>query len=284
MMKLTQRLAIGYIRTKFKVINLLSKKQAAQKAFELFCTPYNKVKPGRVPVHAQSLQFKLDLPGKSLTIKGYRWNHPQPHKVLILHGFGSAGHKFEAYVAPLVKKGYEVLAFDAPAHGRSSGRRTNAVEYSAMIGKVMQEFGPINGFIAHSFGGIAISLALEEMPHDANTKVVLIAPATETSTAADHAFELLKLKDETVRKEFDRIIFETAGRPVSWYSIRRAVKNIRASILWVHDEDDNITPLSDALKVKADNHPHIDFVITKGLGHQKIYRDSAVKKQVCSFL
>ncbi len=270
------------------MLTVVSKKKTAEKAFELFSTPYLKSKTKKQPANAEPVSFTMNNTGgkkEKLTIKGYRWNHPQSHKVLILHGFGSAAHKFEPYVAPLVKKGYEVLAFDAPAHGASEGNTTNAIEYSAMIKKVMELYGPIQGFVAHSFGGIALSLAMENIEHDAGTKIVLIAPATETSTAVDQAFKMLKLNDEEVRKEFERISLKiSGGKPISWYSIRRAIKNISASVLWVHDEDDKITPLSDALKVKEDDPPNIHFIITKGLGHQKIYKDPGVKKQVVAFL
>ena len=70
----------------------------------------------------------------------------------------------------------------------------------------------------HSFGGLAISLALEGIPHSHKMKLVLIAPATETSTAVDLLFRILKLNG-SVRKEFDSIIVEAGGKPVSWYSV-----------------------------------------------------------------
>jgi hypothetical protein len=55
-------------------------------------------------------------------------------------------------------------------------------------------------------------------------------------------------------------------------------------VLWVHDEDDDITPLGDALKVKAENFPNIRFFDHKGLGHRKIYSDYTIKKEVIAFL
>ena len=279
-MKLSQRLAIGYIQTKFKLLTVVSKKKTAEKAFELFTTPFLKSKRKVLPQNAETINFKL----KKLTINGYRWNYPQPEKILILHGFGSAAHKFEHYATPLVEKGYEVLAFDAPAHGESEGTTTNAIEYSEMIKKVMEEYGPIKNFIAHSFGGISLSLALETMPHDENTKIVFIAPATETTSAVDGAFTMLKIKNEKVRKEFEKIIVEVSGKKTAWFSMRRAMHNIKAKILWIHDEEDDITPWSDALKVKEDNHTNINFVNTKGLGHQKIYHDVAIKNKVIEFI
>ncbi|MBL0056720.1 MAG: alpha/beta fold hydrolase [Chitinophagaceae bacterium] len=286
-MKLSQRLAIGYIQTKFKLLRALSRKRAAEKAFDLFCTPYLKARRKGHPPHAELIQFTMPAQLKKeqqLTIRGYRWNHPAKKRVLILHGFGSAAYKFEAYARPLVQKGYEVLAFDAPAHGRSDGKRTHAVEYSAMIRQVVEHFGPVQGFMAHSFGGIALSLALEELEHDNDSRIVFIAPATETSSAVDAAFNLLKLKDPEVRREFERIIRERSGKPVEWFSIRRAMKHIRSSVLWIHDEGDTVTPWADAEKVKEDRHAHIRFLVTQGLGHQKIYRDENVKKAATDFL
>ena len=279
-MKLSQRLAIGYIQTKFKLLTLLSKKKAAAAAFRLFSTPYLKTKKQIHPLHAESIRFTLN----GLQVTGFRWNHPRPEKALILHGFGSAAHKFEHYAIPLAEKGYEVLAFDAPAHGRSEGETTNAVEYSEMIKKVMTEFGPIKSFLAHSFGGIALSLALENMPHNENTRVVLIAPATETTTAVDIAFDMLKIKNAAVRKEFDAIVLRLSGKETTWFSMRRAMHHIKAQVLWIHDEDDGVTPWADAQKVKEDNHPNIHFVITKGLGHRKIYHDPAIKNKVIEFM
>jgi pimeloyl-ACP methyl ester carboxylesterase len=112
----------------------------------------------------------------------------------------------------------------------------------------------------------------------------LIAPATETSTAINKAFEMLKLSDKEVRNEVDKIIFELGGQPTEWYSINRIAKKLTCQILWLHDEDDDITPLSDAIKVKEHNHKNINFVITKGLGHRRIYHDATVKKQIVDFI
>ncbi len=56
------------------------------------------------------------------------------------------------------------------------------------------------------------------------------------------------------------------------------MKNISARVLWFHDEDDELTPLHDALMIKQDNHSNVEFVITAGLGHRNIYRDNKVSK------
>lgn len=280
-MKLSQRFALSYIRTKFKLLSAFSKKKAAEQAFKLFCTPQSHDKNDLPEVfrQAEKLHFKFD----QYDIVGYRWNKGGQRKALILHGFESSAINFGRYINPLTKKGYEVLVFDAPAHGRSSGKQVTAIIYSDFIKYIQENYGPVQSYVAHSFGSLALSLALTEIPHNESYRVALIAPATETTTAIEQFFQFLQL-DAMVKSEFENIIVNLSGHPVSWFSINRAMKNIQAKILWMHDEDDKTTPLSDALKVKAENYPNVRFVITKGLGHSRIYRDDEVCRTVVDFL
>lgn len=281
-MKLKENLAINYIRAKLKLISLVSKRKAAEKTFNLFCTPFIK-SIDRSPAIFSSAEI-LNFTYNGLKIQCYRWNKDKPYKILILHGFGSAAHNFHQYVSAFAGKGYQVLAVDAPAHGSSEGSTINAMQYSQVIGEIIKAYGPINGFLAHSFGGLALSLALENVATDENTKVVFIAPATETVTAINDAFKFLQINDEGIRKEFDNIIIEISGHASEWFSMKRALENCKADILWIHDEDDDVTPLKDALLVKEEEHKNIKFVITKGLGHRKIYRDNAIKNMIEDFL
>lgn len=281
-MKITQKIAITYIRSQFRVLAAISPVKAASRAFTLFCTPLHKSrkKPGLIFNDATSLQ--INIPG--YTIRGFGWNMGASHTILILHGFSSCAYNFERYIQAFAKQGYRVLAFDAPAHGTSSGKTVNAVQYKDTILEIHRCYGPFHGAMAHSFGGIALALAMEELPHTPATKLVFIAPATETVSAVSHAFGMLRLQKTAVQAAFHQIIYNLSGKPTEWFSIRRAAYQLKASILWLHDEEDDITPAADAKMVQADNHPHIQFVFTKGLGHQKIYRDAGVKEQVIAFL
>jgi pimeloyl-ACP methyl ester carboxylesterase len=280
-MKIGQRISVNFIRAKFKLLSAISKKKAAKEAFKLFCTPPTREKK-RIPEvfkKAEELRFKFE----EYNIVGYRWNKGGKRKVLINHGFESSAVNFLAYVNPLIEKGYEVLMFDAPAHGRSSGKRITAIIYKELIKYVHDLYGPVQSYMGHSLGGFAVCLALAELSHDENCKVVLIAPAIQTTTAIDNFFSFIKL-DNKVRSAFEGIIETRSGHPVSWFSINRTMKTIRARVLWLHDEGDQVTPLRDAKKVEAENYPNIQFVITRGLGHSRIYRDTDVVNKVVEFL
>lgn len=281
MTKLGQQIAFRYFRTKFKILSAVSKKRAAELAIELFSTPQFRHKKPLPKIFEEAEKLAFRHYGETVT--GYRWNRGGHRRVLIVHGFNSSVAKFEHYIRPLIKKGYEVLAFDAPAHGYSTGKTLNAVVFRDMIIAIHDLYGPVKSYMGHSFGGLAISLALEEIKHDEDYRVVLIAPATESKTAIDFFFSFMKL-NEDVRKEFDELIFRIQKKPPEWYSVSRAVENIKANILWCHDEDDTLTPWKDAKKVMEENHRHIEFLLTKGFGHRQIYRESKVLAAIVKFL
>jgi alpha-beta hydrolase superfamily lysophospholipase len=280
-MSLAQRLVVKYVRTKFGLLSAISKTKTAEKAFQLFCTPQYRNKKKLPPNFEKAEKLHFSFEGNS--IRGYRWNHPSEKKVLILHGYESSVINFDRYVKPLIKKGYEVLAFDAPAHGRSSGKMVNILMYKNMVHHVYKTYGPIQSFIAHSLGGLTASLFLEEIKHDNKYKLMLIAPATETKRAADNFFTFLKLDNE-VRVEFDKLISRLGGKPPEWYSVSRAAKNIKAQVLFLQDKDDDMTPFSDVEPIINKNYPNFHFIISEGLGHRRIYRDSRSLKAIIDFL
>jgi pimeloyl-ACP methyl ester carboxylesterase len=285
-MKFKQKLAIRYVRARLHILALVSPKKAAKKAFALFCTPRRK-SGKKLPAlfdKAEKLSFHLE----GHTIRGHRWLPHQASsdtlkKVLIAHGFESSSRNFEQYINAFLKKGYEVLAFDAPAHGRSGGTRITLPLYVDMLRTIYHQYGPIHSFMGHSLGALALGLFLDNIAHDRSVRLVLVAPAVEATLAVDMFFRVLEL-DAEVRTAFDDYEYQVFNRPFSWFSLRRAMHGIRAETLWLHDEDDDITPLTTSFPVKEDGHPNIRFIVTKGLGHRKIYRDGEVLRQIVAFL
>lgn len=280
-MKLAQKIAIRYIRTKLQLLTVVSPLKAATHAFELFCTPFTRSKKDAPLIFKQAKRIPLVV--DNTAVVAYQWNKGANQKVLILHGFESAAKSFNRYINLFIEKGYEVLAVDAPAHGESGGKYITLPLYIKTIEAVYNHCGPINRFMAHSFGGLAITHFLEQLQHNASCRIALIAPATETKTAIDGFFRLLKLS-QPVRKAFDQKIRDLAGVAPEHFSIPRAIHHLKAEILWLHDEHDNVTPLHDVQPVIAAQLPNVQFILTQRLGHRNIYRNDTVVKAVVDFL
>lgn len=280
-MKLAQKIVIGYVRARLNMLSVISPVRAAEKAYEIFCTPRRRSTKPFPPIFSKSEKLHFEQQGKK--VRGFRWNKGADRRLLILHGYESSCRKFDHHISRGIKHGYEVIAFDAPAHGSSDGKQITLLDYVEMIINIEKHYGKVDSYLCHSFGGLALVMHLEKRSHDDGTRAVLIAPASETVTAVDGFFRFLKLNHQ-VRKAFEQIIHRKSGFWPSHFSASRALKNVKASILWIHDEDDLITPLKDARKIQDLGFPNIEFMITKGLGHNKIYRDVEVKRKIFSFL
>lgn len=282
-LKLVQRLAISYYKAKFQFLSIFSNRKAAASVFDLFCTPYSG-KPKRKAPAIFSKAEVLNFSFEGMTLYGWRWNPDQPNgkKILIVHGFDSCSYRFDRYIVPLNKQGFEVIAFDAPAHGMSGAKRINALQYSNAIKAIDEKYGIFYGIMAHSLGGLATALAFEQLPQQEKRKLVLIAPTTETSTAIDNFFRFIPV-NKKVQAEFHKVIEEVGQRPISYYSVARAVQNIQAPVLWIHDEEDKVCPYCDTIPVQEKQLSHVEFFITKGLGHSGIYRQDTVFKKIIEF-
>ncbi|RYZ21867.1 MAG: alpha/beta fold hydrolase [Chitinophagaceae bacterium] len=280
-MSFQQKLALSFVRNKLRLLHLLSPKAAAASAFRLFTTPQHRNTKEITGIFLQAEQLDFDF--REFRIRGYRWGAGAARTALILHGFESSIVNFGQYVQPLLDRGFCVLGFDAPAHGRSNGEQMNVQIYMQFIEAIRDRFGPVTRFMGHSLGGLSLCLALEEQGGYEGARAVLIAPATETRTAIDYYFRFLRLP-ASMRPAFDALITERSGHPPEWFSVARVLPALQLPILWIHDQDDDLTPLSDAEPVRRQALPHVHFYITKGLGHRRIYRDPNVVERVVNFL
>ena len=289
MMKLAQRLIKGYYRTKFKTLGRVSPQKAAEAAFQLFCTPYSGKPRREVPAIFHKAK-KLSVSVNELTVNGFEWMPANEHSgagsplktILLCHGFDSFSYRFEAYVQDLLKEGCRVLAFDAPAHGISDGKRFTVLLYKKMLLEVEKQFGPFHGIMAHSLGALAVGLAMEEWKKP-DVKLALIAPATETSRAIQQFFTLFPV-DEKTYTTFIQLLENLGGQPVSWYSMTRLIPVLANPVLWLHDTQDRVCPFEDTIPVRALKLPNVHFIETTGLGHSKIYRDGDIQKRIINFL
>ncbi|WP_018628259.1 alpha/beta hydrolase [Niabella aurantiaca] len=276
----------NFIKELFKVrirlLALVSKERAGNTTFRIFCTPLGKAGYSLTPVLRSAEQLAHTFQGQQL--KGYRWNNGAGRKLLIAHGFRSHTQRFEHLIPLLVEKGYEVVAFDAPAHGLSSGRQINAVDYTRLISELTVQYGPFDAYIGHSFGGLAIALATAELPENASVKIVLFAPAADTAGLATVFLKEMQVTDPGVRQHFYNNVVRISGRGLDWFTIRRCLPALKSAVLWIHDTQDPVTPVSEALEIQRLAPSNIRFIFTEGLGHSRVYRNESVLKEVAGFL
>jgi len=264
------------LRTKFKTLALVSPATAGKIAVDLFCTPYPKYKKKKAPaIFHQAKPLTVTLPD-GIQLKGFEWTSQKSNNktVLISHGYASYGYKFEQYVGPLLKMGYRVLIFDAPGHGLSQGKYIHILIYLNAIEQIIKAVGPVDHFIGHSLGGITLAMLAETIPNPEQHKFVLIAPATKTTTTFNNYFNMMRFS-ESIKTAFLEVLATKTKHPITYFEADRAIEKYTGPILWVHDSEDKVCPYKDLINFQEKAPKNINFLITKGLGHNKVYKNTS---------
>ncbi len=221
----------------------------------------------------------LEVEGKKIQI--YIWGEDDSPSVLLVHGWNGRAAQLGSFALELMEKGYRVIGFDAPAHGRTDGNRTNLPAISRVIQEIDRQYGSFHAGITHSFGGMCLLHALDEgMQLD---KVTCIASPSDIGSIVKLSASMMKLKPQVVEIQ-KRMLEKQFGEDV-WekFSIQDIAKTISTSGLLIHDQHDEDVPV-DSAKLIAEVWKNSEIVVTQKLGHRRILRDKMVIEKVISFI
>src|SRR5436190_4888990 len=153
-----------------RLYSWLAPRRAEELALRLFATPRRPPRSGEPEAGLSGHRFTIEAGGQHLAA----WDWGRGPTVILTHGWSGHSGQMAAFVGPLVRAGYYVVAFDHPAHGQSEGTRTNYLGVAAALTAVGRRVGPVHAVIGHSLGSTATILALSRgLPVE---RVVLVAP------------------------------------------------------------------------------------------------------------
>ncbi|MDC0662782.1 alpha/beta hydrolase [Marinobacter sp. SS21] len=257
----------------------MSRDGAARLVERLAFTPQRLPMPSRYEYLLDEADSHTQFHHGSHTLPVYSWG--EGPTVLAVHGWSGAGIQFGAYVKPLVKAGYRVVLFDAPAHGRAQGQRTDLYEMTEVVSRVGQQFGPIHALLAHSLGCIAAGRALVDgLPA---RHLVMLAPPASLSEVVNGLGAQLGLTD-TALAEHRRRMEQRFGATV-WerLALEDLAPRLRQRGLVVIDGADTLVPESDSARVYH-NWPDAGLLRTQGLGHYRMLSHPTVVEPVIEYL
>ena len=265
-------LVMTWLRASFAVEGWFAPESAARRGAQLFCTPFpsSRSRALAAPLGGAALGT-LDVGEHRLAT--YAWGDPamQPY-VLFAHGWSSFGARFLPWVERLRARGYAVVAFDQPGHGRSSGRRATLPDFTQHLAAVASHYGPAAALIGHSLGGAASALALAG-GLDAQ-RVVLIAPAADPIAATSRFARIVGIAED-LRKRLCNVLEAQTAISVESQQAHLNAPHIGRPALIVHDLDDRDVPWCEGERY-ARYWPDARLLTTTGLGHNRIAHDDTV--------
>ena len=165
-----------------QILFIFNPKKALNKAYLLFCTP----RKGKVLPEQETFLENADdeiITVDNLYLQTYRWSS-LGETILLVHGWESNTHRWKNLIEKLHQQGYNVVAFDAPAHGNSSGKILNVPLYTKCLQKIIDLYRP-NYLLGHSVGGMATIYHQYIQPNDEIDKLIVLAPPSELSRIID---------------------------------------------------------------------------------------------------
>lgn len=272
-------LKLRLLRLSIAGISRISPPTVARYGFKLFITPKRR------PIREEDRKFlstarRFSLPYGDFELVAYSWGAGK--RVLLVHGWQANAARMRSMVQPLVDAGYEVIAFDAPAHGESTGSQVDLVQFGEAALHVMHSVGGVYGVVAHSLGAAAVATVLSTHKHLRVAKTVLIGAVDSLSSMLNRYSEGFGLT-ERVHQEIAQIIEERLGKPPAFYSNPDLLQDYPDPLLIVHDQDDKVVPFQAGVAI-ASKAPTAKLIATSGLGHRQILRNQQTIRQIIDFL
>lgn len=268
-----------WLRFGFKTIERISPYWAMRAAAYIFSKPLKFTIPEK---ELKALRLcKTDreyIAEIDKEITTFTWEN-SGEKVLLAHGWSGRGTQLYRIAETLHNEGYHVIAYDAPAHGKSSGKQTNILQMIATISYLDRTHG-FDFLVGHSFGAMAIFNYCKK-PNSVK-KIITLGAADNMRTIFDNFILSIGLQQKTSERMI-RYFEKKYSLKIDDYSPFLAVQKLQTPTLILHDEKDYDVPVQCADTIER-HHPNARVIKTKGLGHRKILRDERVMQYIKSFI
>ncbi|CAM4300460.1 alpha/beta hydrolase [Gillisia limnaea] len=269
-----------YILSTGKILTKLSPFLASRFAAQLFLTPFKYPLPEREKeMDEKAEQRQILVPAIHRNIIVYKYGEGSK-KVLLVHGWSGRGTQMAVLATQLVDKGYTVISFDAPAHGKAPGRISMMPYFIESIHEIAKDYGPFDSAIGHSLGGMSLLRAVKEGFYLKN--LVIIGTANSVTHITKEFARNMKLNDsvaEKMKSYFDKKF----GKDMDVYSGALSAESVNVPTLVVHDKDDVDVAVSSAYEI-SEKLANSELFLTEGLGHRKVLGNLEVINKITTFV
>jgi pimeloyl-ACP methyl ester carboxylesterase len=265
------------VRTGFAVSGLLTPRRAVRQAAAIFRTPRHRPdKEWERAVEARAIRATTSNGTSYL-----RWTPDKVNlRVIALHGWEGRAAQWGALAEEFRAHCVELIAIDAPAHGRTAGTQADPVVFAEAMRQAAEELGPFDVAIGHSMGGGSLALAISRgMKVD---KAILIAtPAAFSDIAL--AFATGIGLPRRLHDAFLTHVGQGAGMTMASADVTAIARDITIPALIIHDRMDEATTYDNAERISS-AWDRSSILITQGLGHQRVMRDPLVIDEIIDFI
>lgn len=267
----------------FRVSSRVTPFIAIRVAEKLFTTPfYSKRRDIEHEMLESAERFIIPMENNQ-RLAGYRWGKKTDPVILLVHGWTATATCFVNFIDPLLERGYQVISYDAIAHGETSGVSVSLTEWADTVVAVMENIGKVYCIMGHSLGAGAIVIA--SSLNLKTVKIVLISPVSDISEVTDQFAKTLSIPKNIMEKTHQyawKKYYTSASKfGNNWDEVFDS--EFKVPSLIIHDKNDKEIDISNARKL-AKQWPWAEFMETKRLGHRRILLNPDVIARALNFI
>lgn len=268
----------------FQVLNSVSPMLSTQLASWLFLSP-RRLQATPFPDELINTSSEHYIPFSGKRLKVYSWGFHGP-KVLLVHGWESQSSTYRSMIPVLLNQGFSVIAFDAPGHGQSGGRKITMPRYASAIKAVYDHYRDdeqsIQYVVGHSFGGITSAWASAHYDIPLQKLVMVSMPSDIERMVNDYCktLSISKKVENRMIKKLEKLTNKTLPE----YSLLNFKDKIQTNeVLVVHDVQDNKVPYAHFEQLNS-QWVGPKYITTSSLGHSRTIKDPEIIGQISNFL
>ena len=270
------------IKLYFKFLDTFFPSLSAKQMYRHMSNPRtHKLRKFEDEILSRSEQKEIEFRG--FVIRSYEWG-PESEKVaLLVHGWEGQAGNFGAIVDILLSKGYHVIAFDGPSHGKSSRGPTSMFEYGDFISEVLQRCKPTS-IISHSFGTVATIWGLTKSPEVSIDQWFIVTTPANFKDRIDDTKDLLGVSDRTIMRLIE-LVEGTEGYSVDLLNMDEFGSKLVTvdKVIIIHSRSDKVIPIEDA-KITHRAIKGSKMIELEDIGHYKILWSEELKELLTEHL
>ncbi len=241
-----QQLIIKLIGLGLNLWSLISPKQAAEKAVQVFSSPPKpRVREKERAFLKTARQVSRQVAGQAIV--EYHWGPEDAPLVVLSYGWGYNAGRWRYFVPQLLEAGYRVLAYDPPGHGLAPKGTLNIPLNAAIIRGLLEDYGTPHALVGHSFGGSSFVYALHELPRALHPKRMVIMASFSYAPRVFLEYKKTLGLWSPLYWSMVRGFEKRVGKTLDHYDfalMTSAFPHIQG--LLVHDPSDAVTPYAEA--------------------------------------
>ncbi|MEM8893924.1 MAG: alpha/beta hydrolase [Bacteroidota bacterium] len=263
------------IKLFFQLIELIAPKLGASVAYRFLSNPQIRKLRGREEeVLNQATQLHSNF--RKFKLHGYQWGETDQPVALLIHGWEGQIGNFGALVGELQDKGYCVIGFDGPSHGKSTKASTSMFEYADFVERIVHEYTP-KLLLTHSFGTVSAVFMLNANKDFKINQWFIITTPSDFKDRIKMVQDQIGMGEKTLKRMLS-LLEKSTGHKIDDMNMNAMAPQVDQvyEIVIIHSTSDKITPIEGA-RTTHKAFKNSDLIELEGLGHYSILWSDQVK-------